>query len=247
MAPPGRQSGQAVHGGGFTCMHNNTSRQQAHIHHRRGFSQHGCNCSATRSPTCDSPLFAGRRRPSLPSLLLPAGMYGTRELVNQYSAQLVASVLSFVGADLRVGTFHKFLMEEWDTRALAVYMDGETRDTRARQLRYVHTWLSLPWPLLPPFMLQVDEAFFAGCLSLVVKTDTQQRACRSCKLQPGHVAEMTPLPLCPPLPSLQPCARSPRRRVCPAATSRPTMCLRVGARATHPSWTSVRPCGCPTR
>lgn len=52
------------------------------------------------------------------------GMYGTRELVNQYSAQLVASVLSFVGADLRVGTFHKFLMEEWDTRVLAVYMDA---------------------------------------------------------------------------------------------------------------------------
>jgi hypothetical protein len=52
-------------------------------------------------------------------------MYGTRELVNQYSAQLVASVLSFVGADLRVSTFHKFLMEEWDTRVLAVYMDGE--------------------------------------------------------------------------------------------------------------------------
>lgn len=54
-----------------------------------------------------------------------AGQYGTKDLVNQYAAQLVATCLQNCASDPRVGTFQRFLMEEWDTRVLCAYMDGE--------------------------------------------------------------------------------------------------------------------------
>ncbi|KAG2495312.1 hypothetical protein HYH03_006584 [Edaphochlamys debaryana] len=53
-----------------------------------------------------------------------SGVYGTKELVNQYAAQLVATCLAYGTADPRVGTFQRFLMEEWDTRVLTVYLEA---------------------------------------------------------------------------------------------------------------------------
>ncbi|KXZ43387.1 hypothetical protein GPECTOR_92g610 [Gonium pectorale] len=52
-----------------------------------------------------------------------SGVYGTKDLVNQYSAQLVATCLQCC-ADPRVATFQRFLMEEWDTRVLSAYLDA---------------------------------------------------------------------------------------------------------------------------
>ncbi len=58
-------------------------------------------------------------------------MYGTKDLVNQYAAQLVVSNLQFGGpeGDPRVTTFHRFLLEEWDTRVLSVFLDGGSAGT----------------------------------------------------------------------------------------------------------------------
>ncbi|GIL77114.1 hypothetical protein Vretifemale_6670, partial [Volvox reticuliferus] len=56
-----------------------------------------------------------------------SGQYGTKDLVNQYAAQLVATCLQYCGNDPRVGTFQRFLMEEWDTRVLCAYMDAIRR------------------------------------------------------------------------------------------------------------------------
>lgn len=60
-----------------------------------------------------------------------SGVYGTRELVNQYAAQLVATSLSSKRADPRVNTFHKFLMDEWDARVCTVFLEGETTTRQA--------------------------------------------------------------------------------------------------------------------
>lgn len=78
-------------------------------------------CTALRHTRCTAPctvLHAAHRA---------AGVYGTKELVNQYSAALVATDLAYESADPRVGTFNKFLLEEWDTRALSIYLEGESR------------------------------------------------------------------------------------------------------------------------
>ncbi|EFJ45415.1 hypothetical protein VOLCADRAFT_94255 [Volvox carteri f. nagariensis] len=56
-----------------------------------------------------------------------SGQYGTKDLVNQYAAQLVATCLQYCANDPRVGTFQRFLMEEWDTRVLCAYMDATRR------------------------------------------------------------------------------------------------------------------------
>jgi hypothetical protein len=61
------------------------------------------------------------------------GLYGTKELVNQYAAQLVVSCLAFGGADPRVRTFQRFLLEEWDTRCLTTYLDGAAAGAAAAE------------------------------------------------------------------------------------------------------------------
>lgn len=66
-------------------------------------------------------------------------MYGTKDLVNQYAAQLVVSNLQFGGpdGDPRVTTFHRFLLEEWDTRVLSVFLDGKAGGHGTRGMWHV--------------------------------------------------------------------------------------------------------------
>ncbi|GFR42106.1 hypothetical protein Agub_g2949, partial [Astrephomene gubernaculifera] len=56
-----------------------------------------------------------------------SGVYGTKDLVNQYAAQLVATCLQYCAVDPRVSTFQRFLMEEWDTRVLCAYLDASRK------------------------------------------------------------------------------------------------------------------------
>jgi hypothetical protein len=77
--------------------------------------------------------------PSHCSACLPiTGIYGTRDMVAQYAAQLVVTVRSFQSADPRVGLFSRLLMPPllaaesgrssgavvWAATALPVLLDG---------------------------------------------------------------------------------------------------------------------------
>ena len=50
------------------------------------------------------------------TLFSPPGTYGTRDLVNQYAAQTVATLQLYRKNDVRLATFYKFLFETWDTK-----------------------------------------------------------------------------------------------------------------------------------
>lgn len=52
-------------------------------------------------------------------------MYGTKDLVNQYAATLVASCELYAARHPSVFTFRMFLLEAWGTRVLAVFVEGE--------------------------------------------------------------------------------------------------------------------------
>jgi len=53
-----------------------------------------------------------------------AGMYGARELVNQYVAQVIATLNAFKGSEPRLATFQKCLDGVWSPSVLSVYIDG---------------------------------------------------------------------------------------------------------------------------
>ncbi|KAG1671286.1 hypothetical protein FOA52_010857 [Chlamydomonas sp. UWO 241] len=53
-----------------------------------------------------------------------AGVYGTRDLVNQYAAQVVATLTAYKREDARLATFQKFLDETWSVRELVIYIEG---------------------------------------------------------------------------------------------------------------------------
>eukprot|EP00955_Chlamydomonas_euryale_P113651 366229-Chlamydomonas_euryale.AAC.4 len=52
------------------------------------------------------------------------GMYGARELVNQYVAQVIATLNAFKGSEPRLATFQKCLDGVWSPSVLSVYIDG---------------------------------------------------------------------------------------------------------------------------
>lgn len=68
---------------------------------------------------------------------LYAGVYGTRELVNQYAAQLVATCAFCRRGDTRVSSFYKFLADEWDARVCGVYMEGKHTCVTLFQQQYL--------------------------------------------------------------------------------------------------------------
>ncbi|KAJ9516501.1 hypothetical protein QJQ45_011148 [Haematococcus lacustris] len=53
-----------------------------------------------------------------------AGMYGTKDMVNQYTAQLVATLKTYYQADPRVSLFYRFLYEQLPLQTLSLFLDG---------------------------------------------------------------------------------------------------------------------------
>lgn len=52
------------------------------------------------------------------------GFYGTKRLVNEYSASVVATVNKYHRQDARVEVFGHFLSELWDTSTLTVFLNA---------------------------------------------------------------------------------------------------------------------------
>lgn len=64
-------------------------------------------------------------------------MYGTKSLVGEYSASIVATVNKYHRSDMRIELFGHFLSDFWDTETLCIFLHAQFKYTELLKIPYL--------------------------------------------------------------------------------------------------------------